>query len=277
MKSFWQVFSVVVLLMLVGLFLKITRNNTLNPSPPQQINGSAEISPADTTIKKTVENTTALARHIGSGALFAQKKYKEVVESLIPRQNALTDEEQWNLGYCYLYGFGIQKNFEEAKKWIEKSASAGNARATALMGYIYERGYGVTQDFKMALDYYLESASHNDPMALTNLGYMYEMGSGTSRDMARAIEFYQEAADQGWALAENNLGWLNVTGKVPNASFEKGVSLLESAAMKDDINAGINLKRIYSNGLYTKPDEVVHNQWSSLVDSLLVVQYSHRG
>ena len=44
----------------------------------------------------------------------ALKSYKRAAEQYFM-------DAQWNLGYCYSCGFGIEKNMKEARKWFRKA------------------------------------------------------------------------------------------------------------------------------------------------------------
>src|SRR5689334_1073322 len=42
-------------------------------------------------------------------------------------------DAQFNLGNCYYYGFGVEKDFKEAVKWFQLSAEQGNSYAQILL------------------------------------------------------------------------------------------------------------------------------------------------
>ncbi|MBR0420777.1 MAG: sel1 repeat family protein [Erysipelotrichaceae bacterium] len=48
-----------------------------------------------------------------------------------------------SVGEHYLEGLGVQIDLEEAKKWYQKAAEAGNKTAMKNLSYCYENGYGV--------------------------------------------------------------------------------------------------------------------------------------
>ena len=59
-------------------------------------------------------------------------------------------DAQCNLGLCYEYGDGVEKDFREAVRWYRKSAEQGNAVAQFALGGCYKKGYGVEKDLGKA-------------------------------------------------------------------------------------------------------------------------------
>ncbi|MBQ0008615.1 MAG: sel1 repeat family protein, partial [bacterium] len=60
-------------------------------------------------------------------------------------------KSQCNLGIAYLLGNGVEKNYEEALKWLKKSAENGNARGQYNLGVAYLSGEGVEKNYEEAL------------------------------------------------------------------------------------------------------------------------------
>ena len=58
---------------------------------------------------------------------------------------------QCNLGVCYFYGEGVEKNLSEASKWYKKAAEQGNAKAQFNLGLGYFKGEGVPQEYGEAM------------------------------------------------------------------------------------------------------------------------------
>ena len=59
-------------------------------------------------------------------------------------------ESQYNLGYCYQAGIGVEQNTETAIKWYSKSAEQGWNDGLYQMMMAYGSGNGVQQDFNKA-------------------------------------------------------------------------------------------------------------------------------
>lgn len=65
---------------------------------------------------------------------------------LLQRAKKGDAEAQYNLGNCYYYGLGIEKNYDEAVKWFRQSAEQDYAPAQNDLGDCYQRGIGVEKD-----------------------------------------------------------------------------------------------------------------------------------
>ena len=61
---------------------------------------------------------------------------------------------QYNLGYCYANGEGVEKDKEQAVFWYRKAAEQGNAVAQYNLGLCYINGEGVAKDVIEAYAYW---------------------------------------------------------------------------------------------------------------------------
>ena len=83
-------------------------------------------------------------------------------------------EAQNNLGNMYRTGSGVAKNYGEAIKWLEKSASRGHVGAMLSLAQMYREGTGVAQNMALAYSWYNLAAdrshNHEDKIAaMTNV------------------------------------------------------------------------------------------------------------
>ena len=113
---------------------------------------------------------------------------------------------QCNLGYCYQYGQGVDKDETEAVKWYRKAAEQGYATAQCNLGYCYKYGHGVDKDETEAVKWYRKAAEQSYARAQCNLGYCYDHGQGVDKDETEAVKWYRKAAEQGYARAQFILG-----------------------------------------------------------------------
>jgi hypothetical protein len=63
-------------------------------------------------------------------------------------------DAQANLGAMYRKGEAVARNYPEAMKWFEKSASKGNVNAMLSMAAMYQNGEGVMQNNGLAYSWY---------------------------------------------------------------------------------------------------------------------------
>ncbi|KAI8047685.1 uncharacterized protein B0P05DRAFT_359499 [Gilbertella persicaria] len=152
---------------------------------------------------------------------------------------------QYIVGHLYLKGRGVEKDAQEAVKWLHASAQQGFAVALeeeamvymygdgnvkqdyekayqccmqptaasipfcqARLGDMYRNSWGVTQDYHKAFGYYQNAASQADapfPYAQHMLGEMFLYGEGVPQDMAVAKEWFQIASTQGYEPSQIKL------------------------------------------------------------------------
>ena len=60
--------------------------------------------------------------------------------------------EQNSLGWSYLHGLGVEKDFNKAVHWYERSTEQGNASAQYNLGNCYYNELGVKIDIQMHKD-----------------------------------------------------------------------------------------------------------------------------
>ncbi len=111
---------------------------------------------------------------------------------------------QANLGWMYVKGKGVPKNYKQAAYWWTKAAEQGVAMAQYNLGQMYRRGKGVPRDYKQAVYWYTKAAEQGDALAQFNLGLMYYKGEGVAKDDVRAYVWWAFAASQGHDEGRNN-------------------------------------------------------------------------
>lgn len=55
-------------------------------------------------------------------------------------------DAQYNLGYMYSSGIGVEKNYQIANRWYRESAEQGHASAQMALAISYLSGAGITRD-----------------------------------------------------------------------------------------------------------------------------------
>jgi TPR repeat protein len=102
--------------------------------------------------------------------------------------------------------------------WLDK-ANQGDATAQFWLGAAYEKsGRGIKQDYEQAIKWLGKSAKQGNPDAEFLLGQMYENAEGFSRDYTKAAEWYRVACENrpdrgGAGQGCNQLGLLYLEGK----------------------------------------------------------------
>lgn len=98
-------------------------------------------------------------------------------------------ESQYNLGYCYQAGIGVEQDSEKAVEWYSKSAEQGWNDGLYAMMMAYGNGSGVQQDFNKAFAYALKCAENDDGTCMFNVVNCYKEGMGTDKDIGKMLEW----------------------------------------------------------------------------------------
>ena len=80
-------------------------------------------------------------------------------------------------------------------------AEQGDVEAQFELGFMYDFGNGVEKDASKAVYWYQKAANLGNATAQSNLGHMYAAGEGVTKDASKAVYWFQKAANQGDATA----------------------------------------------------------------------------
>ena len=159
------------------------------------------------------------------------------------------DVAQCNLGSCYKNGVGVDKDYNEAFYWFKKSADQGNSRAQFYVGYYYANGLGyLEKDYSKAVYWYKKSAEQGYNYAQCNLGICYYNGEGVEKDYKQAIYWYKKSAEQGNSAAQNNLGYCYKKGEGVEKDYKQAIYWYKKSAEQGNSRAQYNLAKCYENG-----------------------------
>ena len=125
-------------------------------------------------------------------------------------------------------------NYIQVLELLHPLAAQGSADAQYQLGFIYHMGKGVDQDYQEAAKWYRLAAEQGHAVAQNNLGWMYDMGKGVDQDYQEAARWYRLAAEQGHAVAQNNLGVLYVNGKGVTQDYVRARMWFDFAARLGD-------------------------------------------
>ena len=78
-----------------------------------------------------------------------------------------------------------------------KAAEQGDAKSQYELGKCYEFGKGVEKDPAKAVEWYRKAAEKGDATGQLAIGLCYEVGKGVEKDPVKAVEWYRKAAEKG--------------------------------------------------------------------------------
>lgn len=190
------------------------------------------------------------AQHqLGRNYMLAEK-YKEGLYWTRKAADAGYARSMSNMGYVYLNGYGVEKDFEVAREWLEKAAEEDVHAAQYLLGVIYHRGHGVSANIGRAKRWYTKAADQNNSNALLGLGNIYMNGEqGTPKNFEKALEYFHRASKLGNHIADNNIGVLYRNGQGVEKDHEEAMKWFVKANEKDYYLAKWNIGNLYEHGM----------------------------
>ena len=111
-----------------------------------------------------------------------------------------------NIGGFFRDGIVVRKNVATATRWFRKSAELGNAYGELNYALALQRGEGVDKDEKLAAEMLSSSARRGNPEAMNAYAMCLYSGAGVEKDQASAVQWYRRSASYGFPPAMDNLG-----------------------------------------------------------------------
>lgn len=171
---------------------------------------------------------------------------------------------QAHIGLSYLNGKEVQRDYEEAGKWLRLAAEQGIVEARVWLGMMYLDGDGVRQDYKEAAKWLRLAAEQGDPYAQGYLGAMYDEGCGVPQDYLEAIKWHRKAAEKGNVKSQYELGCMYAAGNGAPQDYGEAAKWFHAAAEQGDASAQFNLGCIYADGAGVPQDFCEAYKWLAL-------------
>jgi len=133
-------------------------------------------------------------------------KVKENIDWLLQKSTIGDADHQYNLGYIYVNGVGIEENKIEAARLYCLSSNQGYPAGQNALGMFYYHGIVVRQNIEEAVQLWHEAALAGDSDAQFNLGDCYYKGVGVEKDVMEGISYYELSSIQGNVMSQYALG-----------------------------------------------------------------------
>jgi TPR repeat protein len=124
-----------------------------------------------------------------SKRVISNQKFEEAIPLLQKAAKMGSPEAQYNLGICYQYGYGLEKNDSLATDCYKQAAKMGWKDAQYKMSYAYINGNGIEKSKKKAFEYALLCANQEDIECIFNIINCYKDGIGTEKDSTKVLEW----------------------------------------------------------------------------------------
>jgi hypothetical protein len=186
---------------------------------------------------RTFSILMALVVVVGLGAMIAWYCGDFSLEDRAIRGEA---NAQYQLGKRYFDNALCPRDYEQAARFIRKSADQGYAKAQTGLGLLYENGLGVPKNYTEAVKWLRRGADQGSSVAQNELGVMYARGRGLTRNLEEAAKWCRLAAAQGSQIAKKNLELAEVANYKPMPELK--------TSRKDPYKHAV-LQRVESDGV----------------------------
>ena len=121
---------------------------------------------------------------------------------------------QAKLGSWYLNGYRVDKNLDEALKWLQKSAAQFNHEAECDLGEMYFHGNGVVKDKDKGLKLLKRAADGGLVFAQHKLGCILYREAKNYNEQLKGIKYILDASNYGHVDSKIFLSILAITTKI---------------------------------------------------------------
>lgn len=202
--------------------------------------------------------------------------------------------------YCasaYLFGVGVKKNADLARRyyiaaakngdstaqytlaenfmdsrqvaskklgliWLNKAVAKNNPQAQLKLGELYAKGELVDKDLVKAKEMIGLSIAQNYVPAIYQMGEFFQQ----QNDPKEALVWYKKAEDAHYKPAEVAIASLYTQEKSPLYDLKTGFSLMLKAAQNGSSDAQLALASMYKNGQGVDKDDALAKQWQDMAD-----------
>lgn len=168
---------------------------------------------------------------------------------------------QFELGFCFATGEGIECNDEKAFYWYNRAVERGDIDAINNLAGCYFKGKGAEKNYTKAAELYLKAAEHGLARAQYNYGECCYNGYGVNQNYSEAVLWYTKSASQLDPDAQYSLGWCYIKGEGVKCDYDAAKRFFELSAQQRNPNAQIMLAYCYMNGQGTERNYAKASDW----------------
>ena len=187
------------------------------------------------------------------------KEYHQAVTLLTEAANDGHAAAQNNLGHCYEFGKGVEKNESLALEWYKKSAAQNHSASYINLGYLQMKHH----EYHNAFEYFLKASKNgNCPQSWYYIGLMHEKGYFVPINSYLAFEYFEKASKLGHDASTLKIGdcYFSGYGGV-NQDYLKAFDIYKKLALDGNVVAANNLGIMYEEGLGIKIDLEAAQMW----------------
>lgn len=167
----------------------------------------------------------------------------------------------YNLGMCYLNGYGVAADRDRAFDCFRAAAELGHPEAINNIGAFYRDGLVVERDPVIATKWFARAAGMRNVYGELNYALALQRGAGVAQDFARAAELLKDAAERGSAEAMNAYGMTFYLGEGVAPDDEAALAWFRKAAAAGNALAMENVAACYDLGRGVQKDVATATVW----------------
>jgi len=152
-------------------------------------------------------------------------------------------EAQFKVGEMYESGRGVEKNMDEAMKWISKAAAQGNQAAGYNLLYKDLEKNGVTRENKAELVELQNAAKAGDGYAQYYIGLMHSRGVGVKKSSNSALNWLGKASLVGITAAETEIARVNGANQGARLRAQQQAAAQQEARRKEEERKKLETQR----------------------------------
>ncbi|EHH67042.1 tetratricopeptide repeat protein [Gluconobacter morbifer] len=107
-------------------------------------------------------------------------------------------------GRCFQFGWGCEKNLQEAARCYDAAAQAGDEWGRYNLGILTMRGIGMDQDLRRALTLFRTAAENGHPKSMNLYARFLEEGWEVRQNRTAALDWYRRSAEGGDYRGQHN-------------------------------------------------------------------------
>ena len=169
--------------------------------------------------------------------LAVEKNYDEAMRYMTGRRSGGKTGAQAILGEIIVSWAGDDERLGGGAPMVFAGGGAGNASGEFGLGDIYYQGLGVEKDRSTAADWYQKAADHDDPRAQVALGSLYLSGEGRPQDVEEAGRLFTKAAEAGDLRAHYNVASMYLSGRGMPENLDRAETHLRKSAKQNYLPA----------------------------------------
>ncbi|MBP7948406.1 MAG: sel1 repeat family protein [Verrucomicrobiales bacterium] len=218
----------------------------------------ALVEEAKTLYKKAADaGVPAAQNNLGLLKLATQEDAKQSIALIEEAATAGYGKARITMAQIYMEGTGVEKNLEQASRWLQRAEASDPEEAHYLLGLVSE----ASNDQPGAVANLTKAAEKNYLPAILQLGAKFMNAQATSAEAAaagreEARKWFTKAMEAGAPVAKVNLGLIEETqgaaekDKTKQAEFyKKALQFYQQAAASKVPDAYNKLGYFYENGL----------------------------